>query len=262
MPDGRFLSKSIAYSAQVGSVSLEADYLFMRMIPHLDSSGRMIGTPSSVKALCCPLRHEMTVEIVEQCLTDLQNAGLIVWYEAKGERCIAFPRFTTHQRGARLEREGASRLPAPPTRKPGELRRTPENGGVTPPNSGKGRVSKEKLSEVKSSEVKNAGAKAPRVVKGVESWLDPIRVVWEKHKGEGTFRYPKAAGLLAPLHKAGHSVEDISERLNRYLPDAGRFASLARFAETYGDHGPVKLAVPPVQDGWMSSEIERLTRPA
>lgn len=255
MPDGRFLSKSIAYSAQVGAVSLEADYLFMRMIPHLDSSGRMVGVPSSVKALCCPLRTEITVEVVDRCLAELHKSGLIHWYEAKGERCVAFPRFTSHQRGARLDREGPSRLPAPPKGKAEQLRRTPEN-------SGERRVSEVKRSEVKSSEEKIvAGADAPRPAK--DSWLLPASRIWEARFGAGTFPWGESGKALKPLHRAGHEPGIIAEHLGRYLQRTDtQFVSMPRFAKTFAEYAAIDPGALVDEFGVLTALGEKETRPA
>lgn len=98
---------------------------------------------------------------------------------------------------------------------------------------------------------------------GSRSWLDPICAVWESHKGVGSFRYPKAGRLLKPLRDAGHSAEQIAANLDRYLRklDDPKFASLARFAETYSDHSEFKFSGPPIVNGWFSDEVERSTRP-
>lgn len=208
MPDGRFLSKSIAYSAQIGSVSLEADYLFMRMIPHLDSAGRMVGTPASVKALVCPLRPELTAERVAGLLKELHDAGLIVWYESGGQHCTSFPGFVTHQRGARLDREGASRLPPPPKVKAAKLRRTPEN-------SGERRVSKEKLSEVKSSKGKTAGAEAPQTTPAPTDLL--FSEAWDAYPRRSGSN-PKADALRAWKARVADGVgeKDMLDGTRRY----------------------------------------------
>lgn len=264
MPDGRFLSKSIAYSAQVGSVSLEADYLFMRMIPHLDSAGRMTGEPMSVKALCCPLRAEVDGGVVERCLGELENARLIRWYEVGGARYVEMPGFAKHQRGARLDREAPSRLPTP--RGP-KVRRTPEF-------SGKGRLSKEKLSEVKRSEVKRSkekkdlprAAKKPAAPQGDfkprDSWLGPSSRTWAAKFGDGSFPFGKAARLLAAL-RAVHEPGTIAEHLKRYLDNTEpRYASLARFAETFAQWGPTNPHALVDEWGVLTPFGEKETRPA
>lgn len=255
MPDGRFLSKSIAYSAQVGRVSLEADYLFTRMIPHLDSAGRMSGEPLSIKAQCCPLRSEITPEVVEECLVELALEGLVYWYAGPdGTRHLDFPGFHQHQRGARLEREAPTVRPSPTDDNCVLVRRTPDNSGEV-------RVSKEKLSEVKRS---IAGADATRGGKpdkrrtARESWLLPIGAVWERHKGAGTFPWGKAGRLLKPLHEAGKTGDEIAANLDRYIPVAGKYVNFARFAETFGDYDALRLSKPPVEGGWFSDEIQKL----
>lgn len=269
MPDGRFLSKSIAYSAQVGSVSLEADYLFMRMIPHLDSAGRMTGEPMSVKALCCPLRQEITGDVVERCLAELAKARLVRWYEHAGARYVEMPGFAKHQRGARLDREAPSRLPAP---RKAKVRTTPEN-------SGERRVSKEKLSEVKRREVKRreeSASDTPKRAASKASWLLPICAVWEQHMGQGSFRFSKAGNLLKPLHAAGRSGDEIAGNLGRYFATLNdrKFASIARFAETFAEYGAHTATTDPherfkhldgypdiMRDGWLTPFGEAVTRP-
>jgi hypothetical protein len=165
MPDGRFLSKRIAWSDQVNGVSLEADYLFMRMIPHLDREGRVSGSAKAIKAMTCPLRDEMTSEKVESALCELADAGLIVRYTADdGTECVSFPGFLSHQRGARLDREAPSRVPSPPatprSKSATSRRRSASTRSRSGPTPELVRVSEVKGSEVKQSEVKGASAGA------------------------------------------------------------------------------------------------------
>jgi uncharacterized protein YdaU (DUF1376 family) len=95
------------------------------------------------------------------------------------------------------------------------------------------------------------------------NWLTPIGAVWDRHNGAGTFPYPKAAKALKGLRDAGHSPDLIAEHLERYLAKTGKdFVSLHRFAETFGNYGKVTLTGPAVVDGWLSDEVDRLTRPA
>lgn len=86
--------------------------------------------------------------------------------------------------------------------------------------------------------------------------------MWEQAKGAGSFPWGKAGAALKPLHDAGHSGETIAGHLERYIPTAGEFVSFVRFRETFADYAPVALTGPAVVDGWMSDEVERLTRPA
>lgn len=112
MPDGRMLSKTIADNEELGAVSLEADYLFARCVPHLDREGRMTGNPDLVKARVCPLRPEITSGSVPDLLRQLAGAGLVRWYQVDGKQVLEFPGFKNHQRGFKFDREAASRYPA------------------------------------------------------------------------------------------------------------------------------------------------------
>ena len=212
MPDGRMLSRSISVCGQLGAVSLEADYLFARMIPHADREGRIAGDPRTIKATCCPMRDEFSVPIIERCVQELSAQGLIVTYEAQGTRVIALPGFFRHQRGARFDREASSRFPD----NPDEVR---SRSGLTPDevrtNSGVG-PDEVRLSEVKRSEVKMRGKQQPRTETSTtrprkqssarlvkanaapaadaaaddtdrpsprESWLAPFLATWQQYVG-------------------------------------------------------------------------------
>ncbi len=148
MPDGRFVGKSISMNPELGSVSLEADYLFGRCIPHLDREGRMAGHPAQVKAIACPMRLEINVGLMPDLLRQLAGVGLVRWYEVDGRPVLEFPGFTNHQRGARLDREAASRFPPSTSENALDLGRS-KTGPTAEPVG----VSEVKSSEVKGSEV-------------------------------------------------------------------------------------------------------------
>jgi hypothetical protein len=141
MPDGRFLSKAIANDWELNQrVSLEADYLFARCIPHLDREGRMPGSPEEVKGIAVPLRPELSIAVVERCLEELAEADLVEWYSVDGRPVLQFPGFDRHQKGLRKEREAESRLPSPQVHSAQKITAslrsysgpTPEHSGSTP----------------------------------------------------------------------------------------------------------------------------------
>jgi hypothetical protein len=185
MAEGRFLSKSIATSGQLKRVSLEADYLFTRCIPHLDREGRLDGDPDVVKAMACPLRSELTPEMIAVCLGELDTVGLIVWYEVDGQQIVYFPGFKDHQRGMKPERERPSRYPSHESQGAKPARRTapgvvPDLAGRTPPssktNSPQVKSSKGKLREVKLSEDTAADSGESGVVRG--GWPAEAASLW------------------------------------------------------------------------------------
>jgi|SRR6185312_10983463 len=161
MAEGRFISRNIAFSEQLGAVSLEADYLFMRMLPHLDVDGRLTGSPKSIKARCCPLRDEMDEIRIRLALAELDRVGLISWYEVDGLQCVEYPNFAKHQSGLRRDREGASKIAAFSSL---GAKRCRTNTGALPDDSGRtpGGLPRpcgspqDIVSEVKGSEVKGS----------------------------------------------------------------------------------------------------------
>lgn len=232
MPDGRFISKSITYSEQVASVSFEADYLFGRMIIFSDREGRVTGSPLAIKGMCCALRTEMTPEVIERCLGELADRKLIVWYRVEGAQYASFPNFAKHQRGARLDREAESRIPAPDG--PGvELVRT--NSGATP---AKVRVSKEKRSKVKRREeapatpAGDAGTAKKRQTR--DTWITPFANVWEELYGGRMPVEPNVRPLKEAVDKLG--AEEAARRWEIYLAQtSAKYASAARFASTLNE---------------------------
>lgn len=179
MAEGRFLSRNIAFSEQLGQVSMEADYLFMRMLPHLDVDGRLAGSPKSVKARVCPLRADMTDAVVANAIAELDQAELLKWYEVDGMPCIEYPNFSKYQTGLRRNREADSKLPSSSHPNAIKCRRTPgvipedsgrdagglrQGGGTTPASppedSGHSKLRKEKLRKGKERKVTSFGSVA------------------------------------------------------------------------------------------------------
>lgn len=169
MPDGRFISKDISQDWELNSVSLEADYLFMRCIPHLDRDGRLPGLPDQVRAIAVPLRREFTPRVVDRCLGELQEAGLVKWYFADDRPCLEFTGFEQNQRGMKYDREAPSKIPPVETEGSQPLR-----AGVliqSEPDPDKVLLSEVKGSEVKGSEVKRSSARENPAISELRDWL-------------------------------------------------------------------------------------------
>lgn len=115
---GRFVSRSISTSEQLASVSLLADFLFERCIPHLDVTGRMTGNPALIKAGVVPLRDEINSRNLPELLRELAESvdqhgiPLVFWYEINGVKVLEFPGFSGHQTGLRSDREAPSKFPS------------------------------------------------------------------------------------------------------------------------------------------------------
>ena len=134
------LRRKISWNRVVSGLADDTSrMLFSWTIAHLDREGRIHGEPSLLRSIVAPRLNHITDEIVERCIQEWAAKDLVIWYEANGDRYIAFPRFHENQQGLRVDREAESNIPGPT---PDLLR---SNSGPTPdllpPNvrEGKGR---------------------------------------------------------------------------------------------------------------------------
>lgn len=256
------LSKSIATSEQVASVSLLADYLFTRMIPHLDSEGRMSGSPRTVRGIVCPLREDVSSDAIAGALRELSGVGLIVWYEIDGQQYVEFPKFKHHQRGARFDREGASRIPG----SAGASTVTRDYSGSTPVVLP---LSEVKGSEVKGSEEKSAGAlPAIAVVRSrparppTPDWVALGVKDWTAAVGSCVpARFQKVLGPVVNLH----GWPAVQADLSKWVKDRKARQKPCRL-EWYGEEASARITAappPPIVDefGCLTEYGERITRP-
>lgn len=133
MANGRFISRTIATDKRLSQLSIEAEYLFLKTLPHLDRDGLILA--DVLWATVTPRRPAMAAIIDELC-QEWYRTGLAISYETDEGTIIYFPGFAKNQQGMRYDREGPSRY-APP---PGMVRTvnglTPEllrtNSGPTP----------------------------------------------------------------------------------------------------------------------------------
>jgi len=179
MADGRFLSKTIAHDLELSSVSLTADWVFMRCIPHLDREGRMPGNPTVVRAMICPLRSDITPDDVGLALAELQQADLIRWYHVDSRMAVSFPGFAENQKGMRKDREAESKHPPPD-----DSNAEPVSFFVDSPEDSRNvaelsREVAEDSRQVKGSEVKGSQGKLspPSSLRSEDEGLSPPGVV-------------------------------------------------------------------------------------
>ena len=222
MAEGRFVSKSIATDWELNRVvSFEADYLFRACIPFIDREGRLTGHPGEVKALVCPLRENMTAEVVDRCLGELAAAKLVLWYEVDGKPTLWFKGFSTHQKGLRADREAASKLPSPQSpnlQRLTTLLRSNSNKLQATPAEVKG-------SEVKGSQEQIHGA-GRNVEKSEYSHFDLLEAA-KRECGMGTWTPPKigsASGIIASWISESRKHAEIWAAIHgsRLMVDAGK----------------------------------------
>lgn len=257
MPDGRFLSRSIAHDLELNAVSIEADYLFARCIPHLDREGRMAGHPEQVKSICVPLRKELTAENVDWCLEELAEADLLLWYEVEGRPILEFPRFDRHQKGLRKDREAESIFPSSKVQKAQPLTTLLRSySGVGPEQlrsrsaSTRPKSSEVKLSQAKVSEVKKTSSPTPPSPAAAREDDSEIERELKKHQPTAKLNIVAIHGGTSKAveiegHKVGVGIEiDVFKRLCREGRDPPEIIAAAiAFIPVVSDlEPPVSLA--------------------
>lgn len=132
MARGRMVNTTIAEDAEFNGLSLEAQLIYLRTIPHLDRDGLINGHPSILWGKVAPLLPDL-LSTMDAIITEMVNAGLIIRYSQGKTQILFFKGFTKNQIGMRYEREPASILPPPPgyTRITSGLE--PTDSGDTPP---------------------------------------------------------------------------------------------------------------------------------
>ena len=128
MANGRIINSKICRNKIINErLSSDTSRLaFTWTIPHLDRDGRIHGDPALLRSIIFPRRKDITDEQMEVFITEWAQHGLVIWYEAEGDKWIQFPKFRQNQPNLRYERETESSIPPP------------EDGKIIRINSGKG----------------------------------------------------------------------------------------------------------------------------
>ena len=113
MANGRFISTSIATDKRLAGLTIEAEYLFLKTIPHLDRDGLILADPLILWARVCPRRPAL-MDHVADLLKEWEDAELVTPYETADGRAMLFAGFTKNQAGMRYGREAASKIDPPP----------------------------------------------------------------------------------------------------------------------------------------------------
>jgi hypothetical protein len=113
MASGRFLSTSIAEDDRLSRLSITAEFIYIKTIPHLDRDGMISGKPGLLYSKVCPLREELfgkTADLIDEWV----NVGLVMRFQSEGGPVLFFPGFAKNNNLPHYHRERASRFPAPP----------------------------------------------------------------------------------------------------------------------------------------------------
>ena len=111
MASGRFVSATIATDAKLSRLSLEAEYLFLKAIPHLDRDGLILA--DVLWATVAPRRPALA-GLQDVCWQEWVRVGLCTAYETDEGTVLFFHGFARNQAGMRYDRETPSRYDVPP----------------------------------------------------------------------------------------------------------------------------------------------------
>lgn len=112
MSDGRMLKKAITTSKKLSKLKDDSSrLLYTWLIPFLDVDGRYYGEPDIIKGNIVPRIKTFNTEVIEECLMDMADNGLIYWYAVDEDRYLEFAVFHKHQKINR-DREAKSQIPA------------------------------------------------------------------------------------------------------------------------------------------------------
>jgi len=115
MARGRFIDNKIVLSKQVSLLSDDTCRLmFTWMITFADREGRLFGDPALIRGTIFPRNQKITIKKIEAYLQEMMDLGLILWYEARGDKFVLFPGFSDSQIGLRKDKEPESGYPPPP----------------------------------------------------------------------------------------------------------------------------------------------------
>src|SRR5688500_5767964 len=113
MASGRFLSVSIAEDDRLGRLSITAELIYLKTIPHLDRDGMISGRPGLLYSKVCPLREELFGETAA-LIDEWVNVGLVIRFECNEGSVLFFPGFSKNNNLPHYHRERPSRFPVPP----------------------------------------------------------------------------------------------------------------------------------------------------
>jgi hypothetical protein len=115
------VTNGICADKRVNDLSDDTSRLaFTWLITFADCEGRTHGDPTMVRSMLFPRRTDITTERMAGYIQEWADCGLVVWYEAHGDKWIAFPGFAKNQPGLRKDREPESAIPEPPTACPAQ----------------------------------------------------------------------------------------------------------------------------------------------
>ena len=160
---GRMLRKDAASSKKLAALSPKALALFLMLIPHFDSHGKLNGDVRFVKGEVVPLIPWFTIPVIRKALAEIDAKTNVRWFEAGGRWFLHALSWREHQ-DLREDRLGADLLPSFQGLLPEHSRTTP---GVLP-REVEGEVEGEVEVEEKGEEEEEVKKGKPKTVRFAE----------------------------------------------------------------------------------------------
>ena len=106
----RMIHESISKSIKFASLSIEAQILFVLLIPHLNAYGKMNGDPHYIKGMVTPLLEYSTITLIQRCLEEINDKTNVKWFKSDGLYYIHAIHWDKYQR-FQSDRRGENKLP-------------------------------------------------------------------------------------------------------------------------------------------------------
>ena len=104
MARGRMLSTKIAEDEDFNQMSVDAQFMFMRTVPHLDRDGIITGNPTLLWAKVAPLLPQYATKM-QNMIAEWVTAGFVLQYtDEKKRSALHIKGFSKNQNGLRYDR--------------------------------------------------------------------------------------------------------------------------------------------------------------
>lgn len=132
MARGRMINQTIAEDMEFNNLSLEAQLVYLRTIPHLDRDGLINGHPTILWGKVAPLLPDL-LGAMPAIIDEWIDADLVLKYAQAKTQILYFKGFSKNQIGMRYDREPASTFPVPPGHRRGKDGIEPLGSNPPPP---------------------------------------------------------------------------------------------------------------------------------
>ncbi len=104
------IRRDVSKSQKIASLSKESTILFLMIIPHLNSFGKLNGSPHFIKGEVVPLLEYFDIKLIEKCLKEITEKTNVKWFKVAGLHYLQSINWEEHQ-DLRESRRGHDELP-------------------------------------------------------------------------------------------------------------------------------------------------------